>query len=76
VNKAPCVSYTDNRCPCISVTDNESSALLRHVNKFAGRQAANAGKSGEPLLHREHPHIKVVAFLTNDFENLKSVSVP
>jgi hypothetical protein len=33
------------------VMDKERSALLRHVYKFCGRQAANSGKSGEPLLH-------------------------
>jgi hypothetical protein len=44
------------------VRDKERSALLRHVYKFCGRQAANSGKSGEPLLHQERPHKKVIAF--------------
>jgi hypothetical protein len=40
------------------------SALLRYEYKFCGRQAANSGKSVEPLLHRERPRIKSRSFLT------------
>jgi hypothetical protein len=39
-------------------------------------RGSGSGKSGEPLLHRERPHIKSRSFLTNDFKNLKSVGVP
>jgi hypothetical protein len=39
--------------------------------KIFRRQAANSGKSGEPLLHRERPHLKSRSF----FKNLKSVGV-
>jgi hypothetical protein len=58
------------------MTDKEKSGLLQHVNKFCGHQPANSGKSGEPHLHREHPHIKSRSFLTNGFKNLKSTGVP
>jgi hypothetical protein len=56
--------------------DKERSALLRHVYKFCGHQAANSDISGEPFLHQERPHIKSRSFLTKDFKNLKCVGVP
>jgi hypothetical protein len=46
----------------------ERSALRRHEFKFCGHQAANSGKSSEPLLHRERPQIKSRRFLTNDLK--------
>jgi hypothetical protein len=72
----PCVSYADTYCACISVTDSEHSALLQDAQKFCGHAAVNSCKSGEPILHRERPHIKSRSSLTDDFKNLKSVSVP
>jgi hypothetical protein len=74
----PRVSYVDIRvhCACISVTDKEHSKLLRRAYKFSVRAAANSCKSGEPILHREHLHLKSLSFLTDDFKNLKSTGVP
>jgi hypothetical protein len=58
------------------MTDKELSALLRRAYKFSVHAAANYCKSGEPILHRERPHIKSRSFLTDDIKNLKSVGVP
>jgi hypothetical protein len=58
----PRVSYADTHCACISVTDKEARALLRHAYKFCVRAAANSCKSGEPILQRDRPHKKFVAF--------------
>jgi hypothetical protein len=73
---APGVSYADTHCACISMTDKEHSALLRGAHKICVCATANSFKSGEPILHRERPHIKSRSFLTDDFKNLKSVGLP
>jgi hypothetical protein len=66
-NKAPCVSYTDNRCLCVSRTPTAFSALLPHVYKFCGRQALNSGKSREPpFTSRVVPHKKNRSFYNNN----------
>jgi hypothetical protein len=54
----PPISYGDTHCACISMTDKEHSALMRRIYKFCVRAAANSCKSGEFILHQEHPHIK------------------
>jgi hypothetical protein len=62
-------------CPWISMTDKELDTLLWRAYKFCVRAAANSCKSGEPILHIEHPHISH-CFLTGDLKNLKSIGVP
>jgi hypothetical protein len=52
----PCVSLAETRGN-ITVTPT-NTALLRHVYKFCWRATAGSDKSGDPILHREHPHIK------------------
>jgi hypothetical protein len=71
----PCVSYRyAHACPCVSTTPTIHSALLRHVYKFCGREAANSCKSDEPVLRRRKPHIKNRIFLMGDLKkNPKSV---
>jgi hypothetical protein len=39
-------------------------------------RAANSGKSADPILHRESPHLKILSIVTGNFESLKSVGVP
>jgi hypothetical protein len=59
----------------ISVTDKEHNGQLLRALKFCLHAAANFCKSGEPILHREHPHIKSRSFLMDDFKNFKSIGV-
>jgi hypothetical protein len=56
--------------------DKEPSALLRCAYQFGVHSAANSSKSGEPILHQEHPYIKSCGFLTDYFKNLNSVGLP
>jgi hypothetical protein len=57
----PRVSYANTHCEYISVTQKNTCEFLQ---------------IGEPILHRERPHIKSCSFLTNNFKNLKTIGVP
>jgi hypothetical protein len=39
-------------------------------------RSVNSGKSADPVLHWESPHLKIHGNATGDFKNLKSVGVP
>jgi hypothetical protein len=48
---------------------------MRHIHEFRGRSAAGSGKSGDPILHQELPHIKKRSDATGDFKNHRRVDV-